>query len=180
MSPSPPRFEGLDRRLGFVVHDVARFLRKRFEQRARGLGLTRSQWSVLAHLARQEGLNQSALAEILEVEPITLARLIDRLEAAGWVERRGDPRDRRARLLFLAEKAHPMLARMWALGRETQEEAMAGLDPECRERLINTLLRIKANLCDRPAIHADADAVDGGADGEMAEEPAPMVVEAGR
>jgi len=136
----------LDRHLGFLLHDVARLLRKRFDQRARALGLTRAQWSVLAHLARQEGINQSALADVLDIEPITLVRLLDRLEAAGWVERRPDPNDRRARLLYLTEKAHPVLERLWALGAETREEAMAGLSTEARERLIDTLLAIKANL----------------------------------
>ncbi len=149
MSPAPAPPEDLDRTLGFVLHDVARLLRKRFDQRARGLGLTRSQWSVLAHLARHEGINQTALAEILEVEPITLARMVDRLETAGWIQRRNDPRDRRARLLFLTEKAHPMLAEMWVLGRQNREEAMAGLSQDCRNRLIETLLLIKANLSDR-------------------------------
>jgi DNA-binding MarR family transcriptional regulator len=154
MPPFAP-FPDLDRTLGFVLHDVARLLRKRFEQRARGLGLTRSQWSVLAHLVRHEGINQAALAEILEVEPITLARLIDRLEAAEWVERRSDPRDRRARRLFLTEKAQPVLAEMWVLGRETREEAMAGLSPESRDHLIEMLLRIKTNLSDHPVANTD-------------------------
>src|SRR5258707_15845407 len=93
--------------LGFVLHDVARFLRKRFELRGRDaqLGLTRAQWSVLAHLARQEGINQAALAQILEIEPITLVRLLDRLQAAGLVERRPDATDRRARVLYLTPAA---------------------------------------------------------------------------
>jgi DNA-binding MarR family transcriptional regulator len=77
--------------LGFVLHDVARLLRKRFEQRVRGFGLTRSQWQVLVHLAQHEGINQVGLAEILEIEPITLLRILDRLEAAGLVERRTPP-----------------------------------------------------------------------------------------
>jgi MarR family transcriptional regulator for hemolysin len=140
-----------ERTLGFVLHDVARLLRKRFEQKARGLGLSRSQWSVLAHLARHEGINQSALAEILEIEPITLVRLIDKLEAAGWVERRPHPTDRRVKLPFLTPKAHPILEEMWARGAATREEAMAGLSPEKREELIETLLKIKANLSERTA-----------------------------
>ncbi len=160
MPPLPPPPEDLDRTLGFVLHDVARLLRKRFEQRARGLGLTRSQWSVLAHLARHEGINQTSLAEILDVEPITLARLLDRMEAAGWVERRRDPRDRRARLLFLTEKAHPVLAQMWVLGRANREDAMAGLSPAYRDQLIESLLRIKANLSDRHIELSDSEASD--------------------
>src|SRR5947207_15571905 len=116
-----------DRTLGLVLHDVARFLRKRFEQRAReaDLPLTRAQWSVLAHLARQEGINQAALAQILEIEPITLVRLLDRLQAAGLVERRPDPNDRRARVLFLTAAAHPLLDRIWTLAAEVRQDAMA-------------------------------------------------------
>src|SRR5215207_31713 len=97
--------------LGFLVHDVARLLRKRLEQRARaaGIGLTRAQWQALANIARCEGINQAGLAAILDVEPITLGRLLDRMEASGLVERRHDPRDRRQRNLFLTERAWPEL-----------------------------------------------------------------------
>jgi DNA-binding MarR family transcriptional regulator len=139
-----------ERTLGFVLHDVARFLRKRFEQRAREarLGLTRAQWSVLAHLARQEGLNQTALAQILEIEPITLVRLLDRLQAANLIERRPDPRDRRARVLFLTPTARPLLDRIWTLAASVREDAMAGLSEPEREQLIGMLLRIKTNLTD--------------------------------
>ena len=136
----------LDRMLGFVLHDVARMLRKSFDQRARDLGLTRAQWSVLAHLARHEGINQSALAEILEIEAITLVRLLDRLEASGLVERRPHPTDRRARLLFLTDKAHPLFDHMLDLGEAVREEALTGIPDERREQLIETLLAIKANL----------------------------------
>jgi DNA-binding MarR family transcriptional regulator len=140
------------RTFGFLLHDVARLLRKRFEQKAKSLnGLTRSQWQVLAHLARHEGIGQSALADILEIEPFTLGRLLDRLEAAGLVERRAHPRDRRAWQLFLADKAHPILDQMWDLAAETRDEAMAGLPPQDQERLINTLLTIRSNLSERTA-----------------------------
>jgi DNA-binding MarR family transcriptional regulator len=137
-----------ERTLGFVLHDVARALRKRLEQRAREtqLGLTRAQWSVLAHLARQEGINQAALAQILEIEPITLVRQLDRLQAAGLVERRPDPSDRRARVLFLTPTARPLLERIWTLAAVVREEAMAGLSEPERERLIELLLKIKSNL----------------------------------
>ncbi len=142
------------RTFGFLLHDVARLMRKRFEQKAKTLGLTRSQWQVLAHLARHEGIGQSALAEILEIEPITLGRLLDRLEAAALVERRAHPRDRRAWQLFLADKAHPILDEVWTLASETQDEAMAGLPPSERERLLNTLLAIRANLSERTVARA--------------------------
>jgi DNA-binding MarR family transcriptional regulator len=139
-----------EKTLGFVLHDVARLLRKRFEQRARDaqLGLTRAQWSVLAHLARQEGINQAALAQVMEIEPITLVRLLDRLQAAALIERRPDPHDRRARVLYLTPAARPLLARIWILAAKVREEAMAGLDERERDRLIASLLRVKANLTD--------------------------------
>jgi DNA-binding MarR family transcriptional regulator len=136
---------------GFLLHDISRLLRKRFDRRARDLGLTRAQWSVLAHLSRHEGINQTALAEILEIEPISLVRLLDRLEAAGWVERRLDAADRRVRLLFLTPKAHPVLGRMQELGAETRAEAMAGLSATRQAALIEMLLAVKENLCAREA-----------------------------
>ena len=134
--------------LGFLVHDVARLLRKRLEQRARaaGIGLTRAQWQTLAYLARSEGMNQASLAQLLDIEPITLVRLIDRLEAIGLVERRPDPRDRRQRNLYLTEKAWPELARIKALGAEVREEALAGLGQPERERLMDALAQVKVNL----------------------------------
>jgi DNA-binding MarR family transcriptional regulator len=146
-----------ERTLGFVLHDVARFLRRRFEQRAReaDLGLTRAQWSVLAHLARQEGINQAALAQIMEIEPITLVRLLDRLQAAGLVERRPDPADRRARVLYLTPAARPLLERIWALAAAVREEAMAGLPDAERDQLIGMLLKIKGNLTERIVDAAD-------------------------
>ena len=134
--------------LGFLVHDVARLLRKRLEQRARaaGIGLTRAQWQTLAYLARSEGINQATLAQLLDIEPITLVRLIDRLEGIGLVERRPDPRDRRQRNLFLTERAWPELARIKALGAEVREEALAGLGAAERERLMGALVQVKTNL----------------------------------
>jgi DNA-binding MarR family transcriptional regulator len=134
--------------LGFLLHDVARLLRKRLEQRARaaGIGLTRAQWQALANIARCEGINQAGLAAILDVEPITLGRLLDRMEATGLVERRHDPKDRRQRNLFLTERAWPELERIRALGALAREEALAGLDESARRRLLDTLSGIKANL----------------------------------
>lgn len=138
-----------DRSFGFLLHDVARLLRKRYEQRARPLGLTRAQWQVLAHLQRQEGINQSGLAELLELEPITVGRLIDRMEEAGLVERRADPGDRRAHRLFLTERARPILERGRALGDAVRNEAFAGFpDPE-REKLIDLLLHVRGNLSEK-------------------------------
>jgi MarR family transcriptional regulator, transcriptional regulator for hemolysin len=136
----------LDRAFGFVVHDVARLLAKRFDQRAKSLGLTRAQWRALAFLAREEGINQARLADILEVEPITLVRLVDRMEEAGWLMRRPHPTDRRLRLLFLTEKARAIFARMRVIGAAVREDALAGLTSEEHDRLIDLLLRVRTNL----------------------------------
>ena len=136
------------RTLGFVLNDVARLMRKRFEQRARAaaLGLTRAQAAVLANLARQEGINQAALAQLLELEPITLARLLDRLQAAGLIERRPDPKDRRAHLLYLTAAAYPLLDRIFALAADVREDALAGVAEAERGRLLDLLIEMKANL----------------------------------
>ena len=141
----------LDRAFGFVVHDVARLIAKRFDQRAKSLGLTRAQYRALAIHARQEGINQVGLADILDVEPITLVRLIDRMEEAGWVERRPHPSDRRQYLLFLTEKARAIFAKMRVIGAKVREEALAGLGREESEKLIDQLLRVRANLSEPPA-----------------------------
>lgn len=140
-----------ERSFGFLLHDIARLLRKKFDQRARALGLSRSQWQVLVHLSRHEGIHQSGLAEILEIENITLGRLIDRMEEAGWVERRPDANDRRVRLLFTTEKVMPVMERVRAIAEELRNEALAGLPPAERDRLIETLMAVRANLSERGA-----------------------------
>ena len=142
--------------IGFLLNDAARLMRKDFERRTRPLGLTRAQWQALFHLARNEGCNQAALADLLEVEPITLARLVDRLEAGGLVERRPDPGDRRARLLFLGARAHPLLEQLRALGAETREIALAGIDEDDRTLLMTLLTKMRANLSSREAATAAA------------------------
>lgn len=152
-----------ERSFGFLLHDIARLLRKRFDQRARALGLSRSQWQVLAHLSRHEGINQSGLAEILEIENITLGRLIDRMEEAGWVERRPDRRDRRVRLLYMTEKVAPMMERMHALAEETRAEALAGLAASEREALMDQLTRVRANLSERAPGPREAGPAEGAA-----------------
>jgi MarR family transcriptional regulator, transcriptional regulator for hemolysin len=139
--------------LGFLLHDVARLLKKRFEQHARGAGLTWSQWQVLAFLARNEGISQRALAELLEVEPITLARIADRLERLGLARRLPHPSDRRVWLLRLTPAAHPKLEQVRELGDVSRSEALAGISEADRRRLSKTLQVVKANLteaCDAP------------------------------
>lgn len=142
---------------GFLLYDAARLMRRDFERRAKQLGLTRAQYSVLAHLARNEGTNQAAAADVLEIEPITLVRLLDRLEAAGWVERRQDPNDRRARLLYLTDKAHPILDQMFALSLETRDLALTGIAEPDRDTIIEMLITIRQNLSSRePAVREPA------------------------
>ena len=121
-------------------------MRKRFEQSARELGLTRAQWQVLAHLAQNEGIQQSALADLIEIEPITLVRILDRLQGAGLIERKPHPRDRRVWLLHLTEKARPALLEMRKLGAQTRSEALRDVSEADRERLMAILSTMKANL----------------------------------
>ena len=134
--------------LGFLLHEVARLLRRRFEENARGSGLTRSQWHVLAYLANNEGINQSGLAELLEIEPITLGRIIDKLQILGLVERRPDPSDRRVWLLHLTAAARPKLTQLRKLGEVTRGEALEGVSEADTEHLLKTLQTLKANLTD--------------------------------
>jgi MarR family transcriptional regulator, transcriptional regulator for hemolysin len=138
-----------NRSFGFVLHETARLLSKRYDQRAKSLGLTRAQIQALAYLVYHEGINQSGLADLIEMEPISLARLIDRMEQAGWVERRPDPRDRRAWQLFITEKAKPVFAEMIAIGREVREEALAGFAEAEREQVMELLVRVRRNLSDK-------------------------------
>jgi MarR family transcriptional regulator for hemolysin len=129
-----------------MTNDVARLLRRNFNRRAQPLGLTQVQWRALARLARNEGMRQVDLAESLELQPMTVARLIDRMEAAGWVQRRPDPGDRRAVRLFLTPKAEPMIERIRALAAETRADAFAGLTPAALDAFYDTLHLIKGNL----------------------------------
>lgn len=135
-----------ERTLGFLVHDVAHLLRKRFEQNARGLGLTRSQWHALAHLVRNEGIQQGALADLMEIEPISLTRIVDRLQHSGLVQRRPDPRDRRVWRLYLTPRAAPMLDAMKEIGALTRQEALVGIGKVDHNRLMRILTQMKANL----------------------------------
>jgi MarR family transcriptional regulator for hemolysin len=139
--------------LGFLLHDVARLLKKRFEQNSSGSGLTRSRWQVLAYLAQNEGINQTGLAELLEIEPITLGRIVDKLETMGLIERHPHPTDRRTWLLHLMPAARPKLEQVRQLGDVTRREALAGVSDDDRQRLLKTLEAMKANLteaCEAP------------------------------
>jgi MarR family transcriptional regulator for hemolysin len=134
------------REFGFALNDAARFLRTYADQRARELNMTRAQWAVLVRLQRCEGVNQSELAEALDLAPITLARLIDKLSAGGLVERRDDDTDRRANRLYLTEKATPTLEKLGALGEAMLGKALAGLGADQIAQLTAGLERIKANI----------------------------------
>jgi DNA-binding MarR family transcriptional regulator len=135
--------------IGVLVSDAARLLRRRFDAQARGIGVSRPQWQVLIALARSEGINQAALAERLEVETITVARMVDRLEDAGLVERRADPVDRRAWQLFLTPRARPLLAELQGVAAGVRAEMLAGFTPDEQALLHALLLRLRANLSGR-------------------------------
>jgi len=135
-----------DQSVGFLVNDLARLLRRNFNRRAQELGLSQAQWQALAYLSRQEGVNQVTLAESLEVQPMTLVRLIDRLQEAGLVARRPDLDDRRAFRLYLTAAAEPLLDQMWALAGKTRDEAMVGMRDDTKQMLIEALRHVKRNL----------------------------------
>jgi len=142
-----------DSTLGFLLHDVARLLKKRFEQNSRGSGLTRSQWQVLTYLAQNEGINQAGLAELIEIEPITLGRIIDKLETLRLIKRNPHPTDRRRWLLHLMPAARGRLQQAGEYGDVTRREALAGVSEDDRQHLLRTLEALKENLtqaCDAP------------------------------
>lgn len=132
--------------IGFLLSDVARLLRRRFDERARTIGVTRAQWRTLTVLSRNEGANQGALAELLEVEPITLCRMIDRLEEAGHVERRRDPGDRRAWNIYLTDRSRPLLDQLGRLADGLVGESLAGLDAATQDQFTRFLLTVRGNL----------------------------------
>jgi MarR family transcriptional regulator for hemolysin len=135
-----------EREFAFTLHDVARLLRTYADQRAREVHLTRAQWAVLVKLQRSQGVKQCELADSLDLAPITLARLVDKLTASGLVQRRDDAADRRANRLFLTEDAAPMLQKLGDLGEAVMARALAGFDDEEVARLAAGLQRIKTNL----------------------------------
>jgi MarR family transcriptional regulator, transcriptional regulator for hemolysin len=136
------------RTFGFLVQDVARLLKRHFERRARqtGLPLTRRQAAVLVHVSRRQGVSQAEIAALLDMEAISLVRMLDRLCDEGLVERRAHPTDRRVRTLWLTAGAQPVLARILEINLEIRAEAFDGLPAEARDSLIDTLAVIKCNL----------------------------------
>jgi MarR family transcriptional regulator, transcriptional regulator for hemolysin len=138
--PSP------NREFAFMLNDVARLLRTYADYKASQFGMTRAQWAVLVRVDRSEGLNQSELAEVLDLQPITLTRLLDKLCDSGLIERRPDPADRRAKRLFLTPAARPLLERLSVLGEETVAGALAGIKGESVVQMISELSLVKENL----------------------------------
>ena len=141
----------LETDLLIVLNDVARLTRTRFDQYARAYGMTRAQWIILARLDRQPGLSQNELATICEVEPITVARLIDRLEARGMVERRPDPNDRRVRRLHLLPAATPILAEIARHKNSIFSDITNGIDSATLATMLEGLLQMKTKLTAEPA-----------------------------
>ncbi len=152
--------ERADRNFGLILHDVARLLRTNFDRRVRDLGLTRSQWWVLTHLYHQDGMTQTELAELMEIERPSLGRLLDRLEAKNWIKRGTDPHDRRVNRVYLTLDVRPMVREMREHASAVRRQALAGVDDKQRERFIDTLLQIKENL-QEPDLATAGDPVPG-------------------
>ena len=146
---------------GALLAETSRLLGRRFDQQARLSGSTRAQWHAMFKIARHEGLKQAELADMLEIEPITLTRMLDRMEEGGWVVRRADPGDRRKRLLFLTDKAREALVEMRALAQTIYDDALVGLTAAEAQELMRLLLRVRENLsAPAPAASADEEKSD--------------------
>ena len=148
-------------RLGLLIHDAQRLLRKRFEMRSAGYGLSVAQWRLLVRVVKDEGVPQARLAEILEIEPISVSRLLDRMEAGGWITRRHDASDRRVRMIFPTDKSRSVFLAVKSVASEVYEEALAGLTREQRRTLIDGLGRIIENLSDGDASPAEQAGIKG-------------------
>ncbi len=134
------------REIAFLINDVGRMLRTFADQEVRRFGMTRAQWAVMSRLERSEGLKQSELAELLDLQPITLTRLIDRLCENGMIERRADPKDRRAKRLFLTPAARPLMDRLDTLGEELMATVLGGIAPADTELMLAHLGGVRENL----------------------------------
>ena len=132
--------------LPFEIAETAHALRRAFDRRAAALGATRTQWKVLFRLTREPGLRQVELAEMLDIEPITLTRIVDRLEEAGWVERQRDPADRRAWRLFVTDKAKPLVEELKGVAAEMMGQAFAGIPEAELHGVRETLAKIRSNI----------------------------------
>lgn len=137
------------RTLGFLIHDIGRMLRAEFAVRAVELRLTQTQWRAIAYLARMEGCRQNELAEVIEVRPITVCRLLDRLAALELIERRPDPEDRRATRLFLTARARAKVERLRSIADGISKRALASVSATEREKLLDLLMVVRRNLASK-------------------------------
>ena len=135
-----------DSSIGFLISDVSRLLRRVYDRRVEPLGLTRAQWRVLVHIYRREGISQTALAQVLEIEKPTLGKLVDRLEEKGWVERQIEESDQRARRLVITDQAYPLIDEMEDLAKAVHADALEGVADGDADQLHDTLMIVKANL----------------------------------
>jgi MarR family transcriptional regulator, transcriptional regulator for hemolysin len=135
-----------DHNLGFLVHDVARLMRVAYDRRAKALGLTRSQWWVLNNLYFNDGITQSELADLLDVEKPTLGRLLDRLEVKGWIAREADRHDRRAKRVHLTGEVQAVMRALRGIAAGLRNDALEGMDAQAQRQLFDSLLLIKTNL----------------------------------
>ena len=144
----------IQREFAFQIMDVARLLKTYADQRARQFGISKAQWTVLVRIDRQEGLKQSELAEVLDLQPISLTRVLDRLAENDLIERRADPNDRRANRLYLAPAARPMLDHLSVLATDMMKTVLEGLDAATIDRTLRDLGLVKDNLRTAIARHA--------------------------
>ncbi len=135
-----------DSTFAYLMQDVTQHLRKHFDRRATKFGLTRAQWRALKTIRRNEGLSQTALADYLDMAPIPVGRVIDRLEKAGYVERRADPGDRRCWCLYLTAKAHAVVDEMEIIASGLRDDALQGIQRADFETLLRVLAQLKDNL----------------------------------
>jgi len=135
-----------DLKIGFLIHDASRLRRNVFDHFMRPLGITRSQWWVIAHLSRRDGMVQTDLASLLDIGKVTLGGLVDRLGQGGWIERRPDSEDRRAKRVFLTAKSHDVLREMRSVERMLNRGVLRGLTNDERDNLVGLLARVKTNL----------------------------------
>jgi DNA-binding MarR family transcriptional regulator len=166
-SAQPSMQSGVGRAFGFLVHDVSRLIKRRFERRARqvGLPITRQQAAVVLNIAGNEGVSQAEVAAWLDIEPIALVRMLDKLHEEGLVERRPHPTDRRVRTLWLTPAARPVVAQILAINKAIGEEAFAGMAADARDTVIDILDGIKGNLALREGTDDNRAAPTAGSDG---------------
>jgi DNA-binding MarR family transcriptional regulator len=145
-----------DEFIGVLISDVARLMRTVFDRRVRKIGLTRAQWLVLTRLYRRPGASQSELAEMMEVEKASAGRMIDRLEAKGWVTRRAQAGDRRVNRIYLTPEAERVHRRMWRIAEATVEDALGSLSRRDTKQLLTFLARIKVSLLDLSELSDDS------------------------